>query len=227
MTLALIPARGGSKGIPRKNIRDIAGKPLIAWTIEAALAAKGIAQVVVSTDDEEIAEIARAWGAQVPFLRPAELATDEAPGIAPVLHAVEQLPQHEALVLLQPTSPLRSVADIEAVLALGASADFVVSVTAASENPAWMYTLGPAGRLERYAALDDVTRRQDGPAIKVLNGAIYYCKTEALLRERRLVGEGTLGYEMPPRRSVDIDGLLDMKLAELLLRESNSGPTAD
>ena len=97
MTLALIPARGGSKGIPRKNIREIAGKPLIAWTIEAALGAKGIDRVVVSTEDEEIAEVARAWGADVPFMRPADLASDEAPGISPVMHAIEQLPDHDAL----------------------------------------------------------------------------------------------------------------------------------
>lgn len=113
MTLALIPARGGSKGIPRKNIRPIAGKPLIAWTIEAALAAEGIDRVVVSTEDEEIAAVAREWGAEVPFMRPSELASDEAPGIAPVLHAIDQLAGHKALILLQPTSPLRTAEQID------------------------------------------------------------------------------------------------------------------
>src|SRR5690349_11475180 len=109
--LGLIPARGGSKGIPRKNIKPIAGKPLIAWTIEAALAARGLDGVVVTTEDPEIAEVARAYGAEVPFLRPMELAADETPGIDPVLHALDMLPGFDAVLLLQPTSPLRTAAD--------------------------------------------------------------------------------------------------------------------
>ncbi len=112
--LGLIPARGGSKGIPRKNIQPIAGKPLIAWTIEAARTA-GLANVVVSTEDAEIAEVAREWGAEVPFMRPSELAADDTPGIEPVLHAIELLPDYEGVLLLQPTSPLRSSEDILAI----------------------------------------------------------------------------------------------------------------
>ena len=113
-TLALIPARGGSKGIPRKNIRLIAGKPLIAWTIEAALRSSLLDAVMVTTDDPEIAEVASRAGAQVPFLRPAALAQDDTPGIAPVLHALDMLPGYDAVLLLQPTSPLRNTADIDA-----------------------------------------------------------------------------------------------------------------
>ena len=104
--LALIPARGGSKGVPRKNIRELCGKPLIAWSIEAAQKSKYIDRLVVSTEDEEIAEIARYYGAEVPFMRPPELSRDETSGMAPVLHALEQLPGYENILLLQPTSPL-------------------------------------------------------------------------------------------------------------------------
>src|ERR1700733_1950126 len=110
--LGLIPARGGSKSIPRKNIKDIAGKPLIAWTIESALGSGLLAAVVVSTDDLEIGEVARRYGAETPFVRPAELARDDTPGVAPVLHALEVLPGFDAVLLMQPTSPLRTTEDI-------------------------------------------------------------------------------------------------------------------
>jgi N-acylneuraminate cytidylyltransferase len=110
--LALIPARGDSKEIPRKNIKEFCGKPLIAWAIEAAQKASGIDRIVLSTEDHEIAEVAQKWGAEVPFMRPAELAGDDTPGIEPVLHALEQLPTFDEVLLLQPTSPLRTAEDI-------------------------------------------------------------------------------------------------------------------
>ena len=141
--LTLIPARGGSKGIPRKNIRPFCGKPLLHWTIDAALEADCVDCVVVSTDDAEIAEVAKAGGAKVPFLRPAELASDGAPGIAPVLHALEQFPQVSDVLLLQPTSPLRTSSDIEAIVALREQAglESAVSLTPSAKHPAWMYGL--------------------------------------------------------------------------------------
>ena len=113
--LAIISARGGSKGIPRKNIKPLAGKPLISWTIDVAKQATCIDRLVVSTDDEEIASVARDLGVDVPFMRPAELAADETPGMAPVLHAISQLPDYEWVLLLQPTSPLRSAEDIDGI----------------------------------------------------------------------------------------------------------------
>ncbi len=221
MTLALIPARGGSKGIPRKNIRELAGKPLIAWTIEAALAAEGIERVVVSTEDEEIADVARKWGAETPFLRPAELATDTAPGIAPVLHAIEQLPGHDSLILLQPTSPLRSAAQIAAILEFASEkqTSSVVSVCEVEEHPAWMFRKAPDETLAPYASLDEATRRQDLPSLYILNGAMYWVRTEWLRGTRRLVGEGTLGFFMDADSSTDIDTMLDWRLAELLMTE--------
>jgi CMP-N,N'-diacetyllegionaminic acid synthase len=218
-TFALIPARGGSKGIPRKNIRTISGKPLIAWTIEAALSARGLDAVVVSTDDEETAEVARSAGADVPFMRPAALAADDTPGIDPVLHALRMLPQYSGVLLLQPTSPLREVKDIEGVLALAARLQppSIVSVCEPADHPDWMYRIGDAQRIERLSEGPEVARRQDLPPVYALNGAIYYARAEWLCERRSFIGEGTLGYPMSDENSVDIDGPLDWQMAELLL----------
>jgi len=225
MTLALIPARGGSKGIPRKNIRELAGKPLIAWTIQAALAAEGVERVVVSTEDEEIAEVARNWGAETPFLRPAELASDTAPGIAPVLHAIDHLPGHDSLILLQPTSPLRSAVQIEGLLSFAAEreASSVVSVCEVEEHPSWMFRKDSDGMLAPYAGLEEATRRQDLPSLYSLNGAMYWVRTDWLRETRSLVGEGTLGFSMDAESSTDIDTMLDWRVAELLMTEREAG----
>lgn len=219
MTLALVPARGGSKGIPRKNIRPLAGKPLIAWTIEAAKAVPGIERVVVSTEDEEIAAVAREWGADVPFLRPAELASDEAPGIAPVLHAVGELPDHDDLVLLQPTSPLRDATHIAGLLQFAREkrATSVVSVREVDDHPSWMFHRAADGSLERYARFDEAARRQDLAELFTLNGAMYWITRERLLEVEALVSADTLGFVMDAESSVDIDTMLDWRLAEALL----------
>lgn len=139
--LTCIPARGGSKGIPRKNIRPLAGKPLIGWTIDAAKQAACVNRIVVSTEDEEIATVARALGAEVPFMRPEELAADDTPGIEPVLHAIAQLPGFDWLLLLQPTSPLRTAADIEGIVDFCHSqqAPAAVSICEVAKHPYWMY----------------------------------------------------------------------------------------
>lgn len=217
--LALIPARGGSKGIARKNVRPIAGKPLIVWTIEAALGSANIAEVVVSTDDPEIAEVARAAGASTPFIRPAELARDETPGIDPVMHAIAVVPGHDAILLLQPTSPLRTTADIDACLALAATsgAPSIVSVSEPSTHPQWIYRMDSSQHLESIMHGDKGIRRQDLPKVYALNGAIYYANIAWLQHEKQLCGAATLGFEMPPERSVDIDTMVDWALAELLL----------
>lgn len=215
--LGLIPARGGSKGIPRKNVRLIAGKPLIAWTIEAALAAKAIDRVVVTTDDPEIAAVAGAHGADVPFIRPAELARDETPGIDPVLHALDVLPGYDAVVLLQPTSPLRTADDIDAAVELADAGrrGNVVSVTEAV-HAGWSFAMG-AGDMLDIGAQGLVARRQDLPRQFALNGAIYVAATARLRTDRNFLVPGTIGYRMPAERSVDIDALLDWRIAEMLL----------
>jgi CMP-N,N'-diacetyllegionaminic acid synthase len=165
--LAIIPARGGSKGIPRKNIKSLAGKPLIGWTIDVAKQASCIDRIVVTTENEEIAAVARELGAEVPFMRPTELATDETPGIAPVLHALKQLPDYEWVLLLQPTSPLRTHTDIEAIwqLCQSSAAPSAVSITEASKHPYWMYAQDDQARLQPFiSGRPDITRRQDLPA---------------------------------------------------------------
>ena len=222
-TFALIPARGGSKGIPRKNIKLIAGKPLIAWTIEAAQRSGLLDSVVVSTDDAEIAEVARRAGAQVPFMRPVELAQDHTPGLDPVLHALAQLPQFESVLLLQPTSPLRSTEDIDACLgmALRQRTPSVVSVCEPDTHPYWTYRLAEGQTLLPLIAAAPVTRRQDLPPVVAVNGCLYFAAADWLKRSGSLVGPQTLAYLMPRERSVDLDTPLDWKLAELLLRERN------
>ena len=219
--LALIPARGGSKGIPRKNIRLFCGRPLLYWSIDVALMSSCIDQVVVSTEDTEIAAIAKAGGAEVPFLRPEELASDETPGIASVLHALEQLPEVDDLLLLQPTSPLRRVEDVEAIVAMRKQAgrESAVSMTPSSKHPAWMYGLSQEMRLEPLLKIEEANCRQQLPPAYVLNGALYLASRSFLQSEKKLVTEETLGYVMPQERSVDIDTQLDLQWAEFLLQQ--------
>ncbi|GAA4046886.1 acylneuraminate cytidylyltransferase family protein [Parerythrobacter jejuensis] len=220
MTLALITARGGSKGIPRKNIRMIAGKPLIAWTIEAALSSRSIARVVVSTEDEEIASVARQYGADVPFMRPAELADDNASSQSVVAHACEQLPEYKDLVLLQPTSPLRTSEHIEGILELSRRTKTLsaTSVTEVRDHPAIMYHCGEAGDMVPYAGEKKATRRQDLEQLFSLNGALYWVSVAWFLEHRALVSQDTRAYIMEAEDSVDVDDMLDWKFAEMLLR---------
>jgi CMP-N,N'-diacetyllegionaminic acid synthase len=219
--LALIPARGGSKGIPRKNIRSFCGKPLLQWTIDVALSAPSVDRIVVSTEDPEIAEVALSVGAEVPFLRPAELAADYSPGIAPVLHALEQLPMVSDVLLLQPTSPLRLVDDVEAILALlrQTRQHSAVSVTPSSKHPSLMYGLSPQHQLEPLLVVPKVACRQQLPPAYTLNGALYLASRSFLERERSFLTEETLGYLMPLERSVDIDTPLDWQFAEFLMAQ--------
>lgn len=220
-TFALIPARGGSKGIPRKNIKLIAGKPLIVWTIEAALRSSLISAVVVSTDDLEIADIARRAGAQVPFMRPSELAQDQTPGLDPVLHALDQLPQYDSVLLLQPTSPLRTTEDIDGCLSLVVQkkAPSVVSVTEAEVHPYWVYRLNADQTMNRFVDTAPIARRQDLPPAYALNGAMYFAEANWLRRSGSFVTAETLAYEMSIEHSVDLDTPFDWKFAELLLKE--------
>ncbi|WP_115131483.1 cytidylyltransferase domain-containing protein [Synechococcus sp. N26] len=216
--LALIPARGGSKGIPRKNIKPFCGKPLLQWSIDVALAAPSVDRVVVSTEDSEIAGIARRGGAEVPFLRPPELASDTAPGISPVLHALQKLPEVTEVLLMQPTSPLRRVADVEAIVALHrqAGSDSVVSVAPVGKHPSWMFTLSPDRVLNPFIDSPDVSCRQELPTAYILNGALYLASRSFLEREKSFRNSKTVGYVMPLDYSVDIDTPLDWEWGEFL-----------
>ena len=221
--LALISARGGSKGIPRKNIRPLAGKPLIAWSIEAALSCDCITRTVVSTDDFEIAEVAKTYGAEIPFIRPSQISTDETPGIAPVLHALRALPGFDVVVLLQPTSPLRTADDINNAveMLLHSQANAVVSVNAADVHPYLTYSLDDRKHL--MPIVDGtgrkIHRRQDFPEYFALNGAIYAARVPWLFKNQNFLTKETLGYVMTIENSPEIDTELDWRWVEFLLKE--------
>lgn len=222
--LAIIPARGGSKGIQRKNIKPLMGKPLIGWSIDAAKQASCVDRLIVSTEDEEIASVACGLGADVPFMRPAELAADETPGIAPVLHAIEQLPEYDWVLLLQPTSPLRTAEDIDGIwqFCQERGAPSTVSVCEVGKHPYWMYQSDAEHRLQPFIeGRPDVTRRQDLPGAYALNGALYLARTEWLLKQVSFIGPDTLGYIMPPERSVDLDTPQDWLWIEFLIEQAN------
>lgn len=221
--LALIPARGGSKGVPGKNIRPAGGKPLIAWTIEAVRASRYVDRTILSSDDPSIAAIARQFGCEVPFMRPDELATDKADSMSVVRHALATLPErYDYLVLLQPTSPLRSAADIDAALerCIESGAATCVSVCEPDNSPYWMMTMAADGAVQPLFPPEQIpSRRQDTPPIFALNGAVYVAPADHLAAGGGFVTVGTVGYVMPKDRSFDIDTELDLRLADFLLTE--------
>jgi CMP-N-acetylneuraminic acid synthetase len=224
---AVITARGGSKGIPGKNIADLAGKPLIAWGIEAALKSPSVNRLIVSTDDDKIAEVCRKYGANVPFKRPAELSGDKSPHIPVIQHAVKWMEDNEnkvydRIMLLQPTSPFTTSEDIEAALKLAENADAVSSVCLSEKHPAYALTLDKNGMLERYLKRESegYFRRQDLKPAYTENGAIYIVKRDVLMLEDFLDPPGrTRAYIMPPERSMDIDTPWDLYLANLIMKD--------
>lgn len=219
--LAIIPARGGSKGVPLKNIRDFAGKPLLAWTIEAALACQEIDRVILSSDHPGIMEVARRYGCEVPFVRPSELAGDQATSIDVALHAIETLAEtFHYLIWLQPTSPLRTSDDIRAALAVldREKSDSCVSISLAPKPPEWMFRLNTDATLA--PVIKNVPLESNRQALQpayVLNGAIYACAIAWLVRGRRFVDDKTKAIIMDAKHSIDIDTELDFRLGELLL----------
>jgi len=226
--VGVIPARGGSKSIPRKNLKEVAGKPLIAHTIIAAMKTKLVSRVIVSTDDEEIARVSRDFGVDVPILRPRELAKDDSPTILSVQHMVRHLEEHgesyDVVVTLQPTSPLRSSEDIDgAIKMLGETkADSVISVTEVKQNP-WLMFKVEDGRLKPFFGEEKRIRRQDLPRVYALNGAIYATRRKPLMEGNSLYGSDPRAYIMPEERSIDIDSLLDLKIVDFLIRSWERG----
>lgn len=224
--LGLITARGGSKGIPRKNLAPLAGKPLLAWTVEAALASRAVGRLVLSTDDEEIARVGADLGAETPFLRPAHLAGDASPHDQVVLHAVQWLEENQGyapdfVLLLQPTSPLRAARDIDDALeiALKTGADGVMGVTEAKHHPNKVWALDEDGRLEPFIPRPEgYLRRQSLRPAYAENGAVYLLRRSALLRERNLFLDRMAALVMPPERSLDVDTPWDLHLADLAFR---------
>ncbi len=222
--LAIIPARGGSKGIPRKNIKMLAGKPLIAWTIEEAKKSKYIDRLILSSEDDEIISVAQEWGCEVPFVRPKELAQDETPGIEPVIHAINTLSEkYDYVCLLQPTSPLRKVEDIDGCISkcIEFEAPSCVSIVEVDKNPYWMYEIGKDEVLKPLFANNKATRRQDLPKIYALNGAVYVSSANEIINKRKFVTENTVSFEMAKKSSVDIDEIIDFKFSELIIEDNN------
>jgi N-acylneuraminate cytidylyltransferase/CMP-N,N'-diacetyllegionaminic acid synthase len=224
--LAIIPARGGSKGLPGKNIRKLCGRPLIEYTIDAALRSKFVSRVVVSTESASIAEVAVAAGAEVPFLRPEHLATDSALAIDVYLYTCDRLMSLGAgpisdFVTLQPTSPLRLAEDVDAAISLfrEKNADSVISVTESARPFEWLRSIGSDGVLRKLEPPESgvLRNRQECEKTYMVNGAIYVFKCELLKESRDYYSEMTFPYVVPPERSVDIDTILDFEIAEYLM----------
>ena len=233
-TIAIIQARGGSKGIPGKNIKLIAGKPLIVWTIEAAKAVKRVNRIIVSTDDETIAAIAREHGAEVPFLRPAELATDQAPSLPLFEHALGWLAEREnykpdAVVQLKPTNPLRTAAQIDEAIELFCAppqCDSVMSVHETHDHPYKIWKPTPDGLMEpflpeSFTGLKDAGRlpRQEIPKAYRHNGAVNVVSVATILEKHSMNGDLVKPYLIDEESATNIDTMRDFVLAELIMKE--------
>lgn len=229
--LAVIPARGGSKGVPGKNIRSILGKPLIYYTLDCAMKSKMITDIVVSTDNEVIREIAINFGAQAPFIRPAELATDNALAIHTIQHAVREMEmrkkmKYHYIIMLQPTSPLKTAEDIDQALQklISENADGIISVVNVDNNhPMKMKVFTKpetnSGKLIDYATPPfENCPRQLLPPVYIVNGAIYATKRDVLMNKGTFQGDYCLGFIMPAQKSINIDTEFDFLLAEYELK---------
>ncbi|UTO19463.1 acylneuraminate cytidylyltransferase family protein [Acinetobacter sp. Z1] len=222
---ALIPARGGSKRLPRKNVKLLGDKPLIAWSIKPAITSKYIDRVVVSTDDEEIKQVSEQYGAEVPFLRPEHLSNDHASSFDVIKHAIGFLKldqPNELIVLLQPTSPLRLVLELNTALEsfIAKNAKGVVSVSETEHSPMWSNTLPENGCMSDFIRPEVLGKRsQDLPKFFRLNGSIYIYETLALLEKGSVFfDENVYGFETSLETSVDIDTALDFLTAEMLIK---------
>ena len=230
--LGLIPARGGSKGIPGKNIKMLAGKPLIVYSIEVALSCELLSEVLVSTDDETIAQVSRKAGASVPFLRPAELATDQSPTIDTVVHALKyfeaQGQRFDAVCLLQPTSPFRNVTDLQQAIAhfQAEDADSLISVRAVPHhyNPHWVFEKETDSSFLKIATGEKeiIPRRQELPKAYHRDGAIYISKSEIVLTNRSLYGQKITYYLMTDQPNINIDHQSDWEAAESAMHNFKS-----
>jgi CMP-N,N'-diacetyllegionaminic acid synthase len=229
--LAIIPARGGSKRLPDKNILNLSGKPLIAWTIEAALGSNYIDRVVVSTDDQKIANISKKYGADVPFMRPDELATDVATSVDVVLHSLDEVEandkKYDYVILLQPTSPLRTWKNIDKSINILQSkkSDAVISVCEVDHNPLWANSIPEDGDLSNFLDKSIVNKRsQDLEHCYRINGAIYICDIDRLkVNKNFFLTSNCIAYKMKRSESIDIDIDIDMNLASLYLSNEKDG----
>ncbi len=218
--LGVICARGGSKGLPDKNILDLGGRPLIAWTVDAARQSARLDRAIVSTDSARIADAARAHGADVPFLRPPELANDTAKITDALVHAVENVGEaYDIIVLLQATSPFRTAADIDDTVAalVDSGAECAVTFTEQAKSPDLFVTVDDDRRVRPLNPGGLLKRRQDLGHLYAPNGLCYAVRTDYLLRTRRVYGDDTVAVIIPPERAIDIDTAFDIEMARGLL----------
>jgi len=216
--LAIIPARGGSKRLPRKNVLDLAGKPLIAWSIEAGLKSKYIDKITVTSDDDEILTIAKIFGVEI-IKRPDDLASDTATIFDAIKHTIDNLEKYDYVVLLQPTSPLRNENHIDEAIELLESkeADAIIGVCEMDHSPLWSNTLPENMNMSGFLRDEVLNKRsQDLEKYYRINGAIYICKTETLLEEKSFfLKDNIFAYQMDRKSSVDIDEEIDFRIAQI------------
>lgn len=225
--LAIIPARGGSKGLPRKNVKKLCGKPLIVWSIEAGLKSNYVDELIVSTDDKEIVEIATKYGAKVPFLRPDYLASDTATSFDAVKHTIDYYKnelgkEFDYIVLLEPTSPLRESDDIDSAIKklLHSNADSIVGISKTEDqNPAFLILKDDSNYISGYENKEmKVLRRQDISDVYFFEGTIYISKIEVLLNKKSFYHKNTIGYEVPKYKSLEIDDMDDFIMVEAIMK---------
>ena len=221
--LAIIPARGGSKRLPRKNVLDLCGKPLIAYSIEAGLKSKYISKVVVSSDDKEILQVSQNFGADI-IKRPDSLANDTATTFDALKHTLGNVGKYDYVVLLQPTSPLRSEKHIDEAIELleEKSADAIISVCEMEHSPLWSNTLDENLDMSNFLKDEVLNKRsQDLPKYYRLNGAIYICKTDKLLENKSFfIKKNIFAYIMEQENSIDIDTKLDFEMTKIMLGDT-------
>lgn len=222
--IAIIPARGGSKGLPGKNIRTLAGLPLLAHSILMAKMCPEIKKIVVSTDDEKIAEVAKKFGAEVPGLRPAELAQDDTPMWPVIQHALRECEPHDYVLLLDPTSPGRTPQDVAGALAKlqeNRQATGIIGVSRPEFSPIWHTVVEEKGWMADFVDGAKYTRRQDVPVVFRINASLYIWRTDfvkACTGDWRTEGKHLL-YEIPEARAIHIDDLFEFQKAEILVKE--------
>lgn len=227
--LVIIPARGGSKGLPGKNIRELCGMPLIAWPINAALKSKFVDKIVVTTDDELIAQIARNEGAEVPFLRPSEFAKDESPSSDAILHALnfcEKNDKYDYLILLEPTSPLTESKDIDEALEILNESNYLSIVGVADtedSHPEFCVEIQDENRITPYQkdGFEPPKRRQDLSSVYSFDGSLYISDVEAYKKNKTFYHDSTLGYLSEPWKKFEIDTLIDFLVVETIMKNKN------
>ena len=218
--VAIIPARGGSKGLPGKNIKPLCGKPLIAWTIEACIASNCFNRVIVTTDCTEIASVSRQYGAEIPFMRPPEFSSDFSTSVEVVQHFLSQIVVRDTFAFLQPTSPLRNCTHIQEAFDLfqKCTVGSLVSVTK-SKPVSWLFSKSSNGALHNYFQEKVATQRQLSNETYCPNGAIYFHHVESFQHKKEFIPNGCIGYEMSNMHSIDIDTLDDFNLVEAIIEK--------